>query len=178
MNKSLSAIAITSSLLLFSFTPATLAESECFMRGADGQQIDLSRLCGGSPQKKKPDRQVYQLKIIRRVNGIPTVMVVFNNRHHYEMLFDTGASGIVLTDEMAKTMGVEKEREGIASTAGGVVTIHFARVASVKAGDIDLPNTIVGISPQMEGLGLLGQSFFGSYDVTIKKDVIELRHRQ
>jgi hypothetical protein len=29
----------------------------------------------------------------------------------------------------------------------------------------------------MEGLGLLGQTFFGSYDVTIKKDVIELRHR-
>jgi aspartyl protease family protein len=29
----------------------------------------------------------------------------------------------------------------------------------------------------MEGLGLLGQAFFGSYDVTIKKDVIELRYR-
>jgi aspartyl protease family protein len=40
-----------------------------------------------------------------------------------------------------------------------------------------LSNQIVGISPQMKGLGLLGQTFFGSYDVTIKKDVIELRHR-
>jgi predicted aspartyl protease len=178
MNKSLLAIAITPSLLLFSFTPVTLAESECFMQGADGQQIDLSRLCGDSPRKKSPVRQVYQLKIQRRVNGVPTVIVVFNSHHQYEMLFDTGASSIVLTDEMAKTMRVKKEREVVANTAGGTVSVYLGRVASVKVGDLSLSNTIVGISPQMEGLGLLGQSFFGSYDVTIKKDVIELHYRQ
>jgi aspartyl protease family protein len=177
MNKSLSAIALTGSLLLFPFIPATLAQSECFLQGANGQHIDLSRLCGGSSTNRKKPPQVYQLPIQRRVNGIPTVMVVFNDRHYYEMLFDTGASGIVLTDEMAKAMKVKREREVAANTAGGVVTVYLGRINSVKAGDVALSNQVVGISPQMEGLGLLGQTFFGSYDVTIKKDVIELRYR-
>jgi aspartyl protease family protein len=104
-------------------------------------------------------------------------MVVFNNRHYYEMLFDTGASSIVLTDAMAKAMKVKREREVINNTAGGVVTGYLGRINSVKAGEMTLYNQIVNISPQMKGLGLLGQTFFGSYDVTIKKDVIELRYR-
>ncbi len=54
----------------------------------------------------------------------------------------------------------------------GKLSINF-----VKAGEMTLYNQIVNISPQMKGLGLLGQTFFGSYDVTIKKDVIELRYR-
>jgi aspartyl protease family protein len=177
MNKSIPAIILAGSLLLFPFTPATLAQSECFLQGANGQQIDLSRLCGNSPRNRKNSPQVYQLPIQRRVNGIPTVMVVFNNRHYYEMLFDTGASGIVLTDEMAKAMKVKREREVVANTAAGIVTVYLGRINSVKAGDVALSNPVVGISPQMQGLGLLGQTFFGSYDVTIKKDVIELRYR-
>ena len=177
MNRSISAIALSSTLLLFPFTPTTLAQSECFLQRADGQHIDLSRLCGGSSRNRKNSPQVYQLPIQRRVNGIPTVMVVFNNRHYYEMLFDTGASGIVLTDAMAKAMKVKREKEVLAHTAGGVVTVYLGRINSVKVGEVVLSNQIVGISPQMEGLGLLGQTFFGSYDVTIKKDVIELRYR-
>ncbi|MFN6187259.1 MAG: aspartyl protease, partial [Microcystis sp.] len=53
----------------------------------------------------------------------------------------------------------------------------LGRINFVKAGEMTLYNQIVNISPQMKGLGLLGQTFFGSYDVTIKKDVIELRYR-
>jgi predicted aspartyl protease len=179
MNKSISAVVLAGSFLLFSFTPRSLAQSECFLQGADGQHLDLSRLCGGgSSRNRNKAKQVYQLPIQRRVNGIPTVMVVFNDRHHYEMLFDTGASGIVLTDEMAKTMKVKREREVVANTAGGIVKVYLGRINSVKAGEVSLANPVVGISPQMEGLGLLGQTFFGSYDVTIKQDMIELRYRQ
>ena len=177
MNRSLSAIALSSTLLLFPFTPTTLAQSECFLQRADGQHIALSRLCGGSSRNRKNSPQVYQLPIQRRVKGIPTVMVVFNHRHSYEMLFDTGASGIVLTDAMAKAMKVKRERKVINNTAGGVVTGYLGRINFVKAGEMTLYNQIVNISPQMKGLGLLGQTFFGSYDVTIKKDVIELRYR-
>ncbi len=186
MNRSISAIALASTLLLFPFTAATLAQSQCFLpecfllcflQRADGQHIDLSRLCGSSSRNRKNSPQVYQLPIQRRVKGIPTVMVVFNHRHSYEMLFDTGASGIVLTDAMAKAMKVKRERKVINNTAGGVVTGYLGRINFVKAGEMTLYNQIVNISPQMKGLGLLGQTFFGSYDVTIKKDVIELRYR-
>ncbi|TRT78090.1 MAG: aspartyl protease, partial [Microcystis aeruginosa Ma_AC_P_19900807_S299] len=61
MNRSISAIALSSTLLLFPFTAATLAQSECFLQRADGQQIDLSRLCGGSSRNRKNSPQVYQL---------------------------------------------------------------------------------------------------------------------
>jgi predicted aspartyl protease len=176
MNQSLPSIALSLGLWLLPLVLKTSAQPECFLEAPNRQQIDLSRLCGGESGDNSPSR-MFQLPIRRRVSGIPTVIVTFNDRHRYEMLFDTGASGILLTEAMAEEIGVKKEREVIAKTAGGMVTAHVGRVSSVKAGNLTLQNTSVGISSHLEGMGLLGQTFFSRYDVTIKKNVIELRTR-
>jgi aspartyl protease family protein len=102
-----------------------------------------------------------RLPIKRRVNGIPTVEVVFNGQHKLEMLFDTGASAVVLTEKMAQQVGVKKERSIAANTAGGIYQAYLGQAQSVQAGSLKREKLVVGISPQMQGgLGLLGQNFF------------------
>jgi aspartyl protease family protein len=107
------------------------------------------------------------------------VEVVFNGVYRYEMLFDTGASGVVLTAEMAEIMGVKRERSVTANTAGGAAQVYLGQVKSAQAGNLKLNNLVVGISPQLlGGLGLLGQNFFSGYDVIIRKNQIELHPRK
>lgn len=175
MNKSLSALVL--SIGLSFLTPLFIARagSECFLQAPNGRQIDLSRLCGEETVVQPP--KVFHLPIVRRVGDVPIINVTFNNLHRYEMLFDTGASGVVVTEAMAEKIGVKKEMPIIAKTAAGTITAHAGRVTSISAGDLTLSNAFVGIAPNLEGRGLLGQSFFKNYDVTIKRDVIELRPR-
>lgn len=156
-----------------------MAQSECFLQGQDGRSIDLSRLCGdGQNSTTKPRNSTsFSLPIKRRIGGTPTVDVTFNGKHRYEMLFDTGASSTVISADMAIAIGVKKEREIAARTAGGIVPAYLGHISSIESGNLAHKNLVIGISDYIDGLGLLGQDFFGDFDVTIKKDVIVLQHR-
>lgn len=159
--------------------PQTQAQQSCFLEGSNGQNIDLGHLCGGdnpSPSTASPHQGVFMVPIKRRHSGIPVVDVTFNGQHTFEMLFDTGASGITISKEMAAKMGLKPDRGAYSQTAGGVVPIGIGTVASVKAGELVASNIDVAINPTLP-VGLLGQTFYGHYDVTIKQDTIELRAR-
>ncbi len=174
-----SLISLTSLAIALPLT--VLAQDTCFLQGANGQSINLSSLCGNptpkTPQKTAP-KDVYQIPIKRRVGRIPTVEVLVNGKHKVEMLFDTGASVIVLNQEVAQAIGIPLKPETVKTyTAGGIVENNVGYVASMQAGGLTLNNLEVSINPNLGLPGLLGQSFFGDYDVTIKKSMIELRHR-
>ena len=151
---------------------------ECLVEAPRGMgNVDLNRLCRNQPPPRNSSvtQEGFLIPIKRRVNGIPTVEVVFNGVHRYEMLFDTGASSVVLTAQMAEVIGVKKERSVTANTAGGMAKAYLGQVKSAQAGNLKLNNLVVGISPQLVGgLGLLGQNFFSGYDVIIRKNQIEL----
>ena len=57
-----------------------------------------------------------------------------------------------------------------------LIYLPWSKVRSIKTAGIVSKNTDIIISPSLP-LGLLGQNFFGIYDVTIKQDVIEFRER-
>jgi aspartyl protease family protein len=170
---------IASGIALLSFYPKVQAQQTCFLQGMDGQSIDLGHLCGSSmtvhPTAKA---KVFQIPIKRRISGIPTVDVTFNGKHTFEMLFDTGASAIAITPRMAKILGVQAEAEQISDTAGGTIKFGVGRANSVQAGNLTAQNLRIGIVPTLDEPGLLGQNFYGYYDVTIKQKYIELRPRQ
>lgn len=174
-----SLISLTSLVATLPLT--VLAQDTCFLQGANGQSINLSSLCGNptpKPLKKSTLKEVYQIPIKRRVGRIPTVEVVVNGKHKVEMLFDTGASIIVLNQEVAQAIGIPLKPKTITThTAGGIVENNIGYVASIQAGGLTLKNLEVSINPNLGLPGLLGQSFYGDYDVTIKKNMIELRHR-
>ena len=174
-------IFVTGMILTIPYLP-TQAQQTCFLQGSNGENIDLGHLCGdrSTPGVSQPSTSTntgaFIVPIKRRHSGIPVVDVTFNGQHTFEMLFDTGASGISLSTNMAEMIGLKPERESFSQTAGGVVPIGISTVSSVKAGELTASNLQVAINPSLP-VGLLGQTFYGHYDVVIKEKTIELRVR-
>jgi predicted aspartyl protease len=180
LNKPLLAIALLGSgLTLFTSSLSTKAQQACFMQGADGRQINLGHLCGVAPPKAaQTEAKVFQIPIKRRLGSIPTVEVTFNGAQTFEMLFDTGATAIAITPRMANLLGIQILGQDTTETAAGSVKVGIGQVSSVTAGNYSAKNLKVGIVSQLREPGLLGQNFYGHYDVTIKQKVIELRVRE
>jgi aspartyl protease family protein len=56
------------------------------------------------------------------------------------------------------------------------VEFDVGLVQSINVAGAVTDNVAVAIAPALD-IGLLGQDFFGQYDVTIKEDVVEFRER-
>lgn len=129
--------------------------------------------------KTNPDNsQVFRVPIKRRVRGTPVINVTFNNSQTFEMVVDTGASGTVITQAMAQSLGIVPEGEVKANTASAKgVRFGLGRVKSIAVGGALAKNVQVAIGvPELE-IGLLGQDFYSKYDVLIKQDVVEFHSR-
>jgi aspartyl protease family protein len=182
IKKTLSAVVVFAGLVVTPSLTPTQAQQPCFLQGNNGQRIDLGHLCGNqssppSGATVSPQNGLFKVPIKRREAGIPVVDVTFNGKHTFEMLFDTGASGITIGTDMASKMNIKAHDSAYSQTAGGVVPIGIGRVSSVKAGELVAKNLDVSINPSLSTMGLLGQNFYGNYDVTIKQNQIELRAR-
>ncbi len=121
---------------------------------------------------------VFQVPIKRRAGGTPVIDVTFNSTHQFEMIVDTGASGTVITQQMADALSVVPVGKAKANTASArAVEFTIAYVESIEVGGAVIKNVPVAIAgPELE-TGLLGHDFFSNYDVTIKRDVVEFRPR-
>lgn len=120
----------------------------------------------------------FRVPITGRKHDIPIVQVTFNEKHTFPMLFDTGASGTVITNSMAMKMdlqpvGIKKAR----LADGAIVAFMTAHVKSQKIGDRIQRDMEVSVAPPAMDIGLLGQDFFEGYNYTIKANAIEF-HRQ
>jgi aspartyl protease family protein len=145
----------------------------CFMVNSSGQAIDLSTVCGHP--KKSTHANGFQTKIKRREGGIPVIDVTFNGQQKFEMLLDTGASQTTITTEMAQALGVVPIGTHKAQIANGdIVEFPIGRVVSMSVGDAMVREPHVSIT---KGDPLLGQNFFGEYDVVIRRDVVEFHPR-
>ena len=123
--------------------------------------------------------QPFQATIKRRAGGTPVIDVTFNNTQPIEMIVDTGASGTVITQQAAASLGVVPVGTAKADTASAKdVEFSVGYVESIQVGGAVIKNVPVAIapSPGLE-IGLLGHDFFGDYDVTIKRDIVEFRPR-
>jgi predicted aspartyl protease len=122
--------------------------------------------------------QVITVPIKRRAGRTPVIEVMFNGGQRFEMIVDTGASGTVITQAMADSLGIEPEGEVIADTASAkAVKFPIGKVQSIAVEDAVETNVPVAIGGSELDLGLLGQDFYGKYDVWIKKDVVEFHPR-
>lgn len=126
-----------------------------------------------------PSQQVFQALIKSRNGGTPVVEATFNGAGQFEMIVDTGASGTVITQQMASALGVVPVGKAKANTASDRnVEFAIGYVNSIEVGGAVAKHLSVAIAPSAElEMGLLGQDFFSKYDVTIKRDVVEFRTR-
>ena len=100
--------------------------------------------------------------------------VTFNNQQKFEMIVDTGASGTVITQEMANALGVVPIGTIKANTASArTVEFPIGYVDSMAVAGVTVNKVTVAIAGSELETGLLGHDFFGNYDVTIRRDVIE-----
>jgi len=131
-------------------------------------------------QPSVPQNQsVFRAAIKHRVGGIPVIDATFNGTQQFEMIVDTGASGTVLTQQVAAALGVLPIATAKANTANAKgVEFPVGYINSIEIGGAVVTGLPVAIAPSTDlETGLLGHDFFGNYDVTIKRDVVEFRSR-
>ncbi|HEY9907264.1 MAG TPA: retropepsin-like aspartic protease [Thermosynechococcaceae cyanobacterium] len=121
--------------------------------------------------------QVYRARIKRRAAETPVIDVTFNGSQTFEMILDTGASGTVITEQMAAALKVQVVGKAKVSTASDrSVEVPLAYVDSIAVGGASVREVTVAIGQALD-VGLLGHDFLSAYDVTIKRDVVEFRPR-
>jgi clan AA aspartic protease (TIGR02281 family) len=131
------------------------------------------------PSVEPQDPLVFQATIERRIGGTPVIYVTFNGDRKVEMIVDTGASGTVLTQATADALGLVPVAKAKANTASAkAVEFPIGYVNSIQVGGAVVKDVPVAIAPaSVLETGLLGHDFFGNYDVTIRRDVVEFRPR-
>lgn len=173
MKKFLTVMISLMGVAFFPANAAAQANEGCFMVNSSGKVVSLADLCGIS-NAAPTNPQVFQAKIKRRASGIPVIDVTFNGKQKFEMLLDTGASQTTITQAMAAALGVVPvgtEKSMVAN--GTVVESPIGRVASITVGGATVTDPMVSIAP----VPLLGQNFFGDYDVIIRRDLVEFHAR-
>lgn len=122
--------------------------------------------------------KVYQASIKYRHHGIPVIDVTFNHNQTFEMIVDTGASGTLITQEMAIALQVQPMgwvKIGVAD--GRVVQLPTGVINAISVNGATVKNVPVVIASGMP-IGLLGHDFFDGFDIKINRDTVEFYPRQ
>jgi predicted aspartyl protease len=171
-------IAIAPTLIMLAFSGRAIAQNlgTCFMVTATGRTVSLGKLCGVSTPAAI-DSRVFRVPIERRYGKVPIIKVKFNGNQIFEMMLDTGASGTLITQEMANALKIQPTGTVRAQIAdGSEVKFLTGMVRSIAVSNAVVNNVQVAIAPKGE-IGLLGHDFFGNYDLKIMENAIEFHRR-
>jgi predicted aspartyl protease len=113
--------------------------------------------------------RTFRAPIKYRSARIPVIDVTFNNGQVFEMMVDTGASGTMISYDMANTLGLRELGKVTVGTAAGNADVSVAEVKAISVSGKTIYNVPVTVGPA----ALLGHDFFGDCDVTIRRDVVE-----
>jgi aspartyl protease family protein len=106
------------------------------------------------------------------------VLVNFNGQDLYPMIVDTGASGTLITTQMANELNVVPTGVIYSQVAGGrIVESTAGYVNSVDVAGAKVENLEISVAPPAMGIGLLGNNFFSRYNVTFEQDWVVFRER-
>ncbi|MGM3305525.1 retropepsin-like aspartic protease family protein [Anabaena sp. WFMT] len=147
----------------------------CFMVTSSGKTLSLGQLCGMTPPPSTP--KVFRVPIKRRSGQTPIIDVNFNGNQVFEMVVDTGASGILITQGMATALKIQPSGTVKASIAdGSIVEFKTGNISTIAVSGAVVKNARVAIAPKAM-IGLLGHDFFGKYDVKILEKQVEFHQR-
>jgi predicted aspartyl protease len=137
---------------------------------AQGQSVQITQ----NPPTR-PDGLIAQIPIQERRGGTPVIAVSLKGQHSrktFPMLFDTGATGTLITKEMADAIGVAIVGQTRAKIAdGSVVTLPVGYITAIEVGGLRKEGIPVAIGGSV---GLLGQDFYGEYGIAMGSHVINL----
>lgn len=122
------------------------------------------------------------------VSGARQVELLRNRQGHYVMsgaidgqdavfLLDTGATDVVMSEELARRAGLEPGTRSLAMTANGTVAVFATTIDELQLGDILLQDVRASINPAMSGnTVLLGMSALRHIEFTQRGDTLTLRY--
>ncbi len=123
----------------------------------------------------------------RRDGGFVEVALAANDRHHYvatalingrkvEVLVDTGATQVAISEPLARELGLPRGPAFQVSTANGLATAYATRVTSIRLGSIELRDVAANIVPNMSAPDvLLGMNFLRELELTQRDGRLILR---
>ncbi len=121
-------------------------------------------------------------------DGIIEVELQRNRQGHYVasgtinkaralFLLDTGATDVVMSEDLAASAGLSRGNAMRAMTANGPVTVYSTIIDELRLGDIVLSNVRASINPAMSGESvLLGMSALRHVEFTQRGDSLTLRY--
>lgn len=127
----------------------------------------------------RPDSQI--------INGVREVTLKENVRNHYladgtingqpvTFLLDTGATDVVIPEDLAHKLKLEPGVSQLAMTANGVVQVKATRIGELGLGNIRLYDVRASINPGMTGNRiLLGMSALKQVDFSQRDGKMVLR---
>lgn len=170
-------VAAISGIMLLTFPSVAKANDPggCFMVTSSGKTVSLGTLCSMKQTTSTPS--FFRVPIKRRSGKTPIIDVTFNGSQTFEMVFDTGATGILITQRMAEEMQFKASGKTKARIAdGSIVEFQTGRVLTVDVGGAVVNNARVAVAPGAK-IGLLGHGFFEKYDIKITENQIEFYPR-
>ena len=96
-----------------------------------------------------------------------------------QFMVDTGATSVAMGAAEAERLGIDyrKGQVGRGSTANGVVTAYYLKLASVRIGDVEVYEVDAAVLPGSMGHVLLGNSFLTRFQMTRHNDQMVLERR-
>ena len=174
----LAVLTLMPTLIFLAFSHRATADDPgaCYMITSSGKTVRLGRICGNIITAPS-DNKVFRVSIKRRFGGTPVIDVTFNDKKTFEMIVDTGASGTIITQDMANTLKLQATGTMQAQIAdGSEVKFSTSKIKSIAVGGVTANNLQVAIAPKAS-IGLLGHDFFGNYDIKILEKEVEFHHR-
>lgn len=122
-----------------------------------------------------PNGLVAQIPILQRRGGTPVVPVTMKGQkgtQEFTMLFDTGATGTLITPAMANALGVVVVDQATVTIAdGSQVTMPIGYVDFIEVGGLRREGVLVAIGGNV---GLLGQDIYGEFGISMGSKMINL----
>ncbi|MFK7955276.1 MAG: TIGR02281 family clan AA aspartic protease [Lysobacterales bacterium] len=135
-------------------------------------------------------RNPNQLPITASGDGFVEVTLNANRQDHYvaaalingqevEIMVDTGATQVAISDATARRLGLPRGRPFTVSTANGSATAHTTRVTSIRLGSIEMRDVSAAIVPNMSSPDvLLGMNFLRELELKQSRGQLVLRQYQ
>ncbi|MEE8057117.1 MAG: TIGR02281 family clan AA aspartic protease [Pseudomonadales bacterium] len=128
-----------------------------------------------------------QIPVSRFADGAKEVVLLPNRQHHYVVngsindqpvvfLLDTGATDVVVPQQLAQWLGLSSGRKHYVTTANGTVAVYSTQLKTVQIGAIRLRDISASINPGMDNdVVLLGMSALHQIEFTQRGDTLILR---
>jgi clan AA aspartic protease (TIGR02281 family) len=120
---------------------------------------------------------------LRRDGDSYYVSARINGKRKVELLVDTGATSVQLSEKQAKTIGIPLDQAEVVRCEladGSIIEAKSVMLDEVKVGSVEAEDVHAVILPTDSDEGLLGMSFLGGFEFSIdtEKELLILRYRE